>query len=278
MGRVSNRLIDREHLLTGIPTKRTNIIQVVARAFEILRCFDSSTDLLGNLDIAKRSGLPPSTVSRLAHTLTTMGQLTYFPRQLKYRLGPSAIAMGSAIMRAAPLSSLIKEELRNLSNQLNGSVGLLLPERFHLTYLEAASANGALGMNEKACGRVSYANTLAGSAYAAALEFTLGNAFLAHLARERPKDADCLYRKLDDNRQSLQKLGYITNRGLPDPGVSSIAATIWWSQFRTFVILALDLDATLYNDERIHSEAAPQLMLVRGNLQRLLDETDSGWN
>uniref|UniRef100_UPI0013CF456C helix-turn-helix domain-containing protein n=1 Tax=Escherichia coli TaxID=562 RepID=UPI0013CF456C len=46
------------------------VIQVVARAFDILRCFDEHNVRIGNMDIALRCGLPRSTVSRLTHTLT----------------------------------------------------------------------------------------------------------------------------------------------------------------------------------------------------------------
>src|SRR6266511_1172652 len=70
-----------------------DVIQVVSRAFDVLRCFEGHEARLGNLEISSRCGLPRSTVSRLTHTLTRMGQLVYLPRDQKYRIGPSAVAM-----------------------------------------------------------------------------------------------------------------------------------------------------------------------------------------
>ena len=52
-----------------------DVIQVVSRAFDILRCFEGHEAGLGEWEISSRCGLPRSTVSRLTHTLTRMGQL-----------------------------------------------------------------------------------------------------------------------------------------------------------------------------------------------------------
>ena len=76
------------------------VIQVVSRAFDVLRCFEGHEARLGNLEISNRCGLPRSTVSRLTHTLTRMGQLVYLPRDQKYRIGPSAVAMSTSMTGA----------------------------------------------------------------------------------------------------------------------------------------------------------------------------------
>ena len=72
------------------------VIQVVSRAFDILRCFESRCVHLGNREIADRCGLPRSTVSRLTFTLTRIGQLIYLPQEQKYALGPDAVARGAS--------------------------------------------------------------------------------------------------------------------------------------------------------------------------------------
>ncbi|WP_257170846.1 helix-turn-helix domain-containing protein, partial [Bradyrhizobium sp. SRS-191] len=90
MGRRSERLMMQDAPATG--AENDQVIQVVSRAFDILRCFDSRCARLGNRDIAERCGLPRSTVSRLTFTLTRIGQLIYLPQEQKYALGPDAIA------------------------------------------------------------------------------------------------------------------------------------------------------------------------------------------
>ena len=95
MGRRSEKLMAQER--PGVGTENRQVIQVVSRAFDILRCFESRSMRLGNREVADRSGLPRSTVSRLMFTLTRIGQLIYLPQEQKYALGPHAIALGASL-------------------------------------------------------------------------------------------------------------------------------------------------------------------------------------
>jgi hypothetical protein len=47
-------------------------VSAVARAFSILRCFEYGAKHLGNRDIARQTGLPKATVSRLTFTLASL--------------------------------------------------------------------------------------------------------------------------------------------------------------------------------------------------------------
>jgi len=62
-------------------------------------------------------------VSRLTHTLTRMGQLVYLPRDQKYRIGPSAVAMSTSMMRGLQLRNLIRLRLQDVAEQLPGTSG-----------------------------------------------------------------------------------------------------------------------------------------------------------
>ncbi|NEU98308.1 helix-turn-helix domain-containing protein [Bradyrhizobium sp. UFLA 03-164] len=79
-------------------TDNRRVIQVVSRAFDIVRCFEGRSIRLGNREIADRCGLPRSTVSRLTLTLTQIGQLIYLPQEQKYALGPHAAAPGAPLL------------------------------------------------------------------------------------------------------------------------------------------------------------------------------------
>ncbi|QOZ32899.1 hypothetical protein XH92_15475 [Bradyrhizobium sp. CCBAU 53421] len=83
-------------------TDNRRVIQVVSRAFDIVRCFEGRSIRLGNREIADRCGLPRSTVSRLTLTLTQIGQLIYLPQEQKYALGPHAAAPGAPLFAQSP--------------------------------------------------------------------------------------------------------------------------------------------------------------------------------
>ena len=185
MGRRSERL-SKQGMLASDLAGEGDVIQVVSRAFDVLRCFEGHEARLGNLEISSRCGLPRSTVSRLTHTLTRMGQLVYLPRDQKYRIGPSAVAMSTSMMKGLQLRNLIRLRLQDVADQLPGTVGFVIPDRYHLVYLEFARAANALGLHEGTGSRISMTSTAAGFAYTAALDTDVGDALIAEMEREIP--------------------------------------------------------------------------------------------
>ena len=52
-----------------------HFVTALARGLQVLRCFRSGEELLGNQQLAERCGLPKSTVTRLSYTPTRLGYL-----------------------------------------------------------------------------------------------------------------------------------------------------------------------------------------------------------
>src|SRR4051794_13744407 len=274
MGRRSERL-SKQGMLASDAAGETDVIQVVSRAFDVLRCFEGAEARLGNLEISNRCGLPRSTVSRLTHTLTRMGQLVYLPRDQKYRIGPSAVAMSTSMMRGLQLRNLIRLRLQDVAEELPGTVGFVIPDRFHLVYLEFARAANALGLHETTGSRIAMASTAAGHAYTAALDVEVGNALLTEMEREAPGDAKLLKPRIDGNREFLREHGYVAVCGLWSPHINGLAVPLWSPQYQTFVVVTIGLLAAMFDDARLHREVAPR-MLELGHSIRLLLEGAEG--
>src|SRR5262249_54738802 len=231
MGRRSERL-RRQGVLAG-DAAEGDVIQVVSRAFDVLRCFEGHEARLGNLELSNRCGLPRSTVSRLTHTLTRMGQLVYLPRDQKYRIGPSAVAMSSSLMKGLQLRNLIRQRLQDVAEQLPGTVGFVIPDRYHLVYFELARSASALGLHEVTGWRIWMASTAAGAAYTAALAPEVGDALIAEMERETPDAAKILKPRIAANREFLREHGYVTACGLWSPHINGVAVPLWSPQYQT---------------------------------------------
>jgi DNA-binding IclR family transcriptional regulator len=259
MGRRSERLSKRG-MLAGDSAGEGDVIQVVSRAFDVLRCFEGQEARLGNLEISNRCGLPRSTVSRLTHTLTRMGQLVYLPRDQKYRIGPSAVAMSTAMMRGLQLRNAIRLRLQEVAELLPGTVGFVIPDRFHLVYLEFGRAANALGLSSSTGTRIAMASTAAGHAYTAALDAEVGDALLAEMEREIPESARLLRPRLEANRRALREQGYVVACGMWSPHINGLAVPLWSPQYQTYVVVTIGLLSAMYDEERLHQEVAPRLL------------------
>jgi len=269
MGRRSERL-SRQGALAG-DAGEGDVIQVVSRAFDVLRCFEGHDSRLGNLEISNRCGLPRSTVSRLTHTLTRMGQLVYLPRDQKYRIGPSAVAMSASMMKGAQLRSMIRQRLQEVAEQLPGTVGFVVPDRFHLVYLQFARSATALGLHEGTGSRISMASTAAGAAYTAALAPEIGDAFIADMEREAPETAKILRPRIEANREMLRERGYVVACGLWSPHINGLAVPIWSPQYQTFVVITIGLLSAMYDEQRLHAEVAPLMLALGRSLGSLME-------
>ncbi|MDP3417245.1 IclR family transcriptional regulator [Falsiroseomonas sp.] len=89
----------------------------LARGLSVLRAFRMTDEGLSNAEIAQRTGLPKSTVSRLTFTLGQLGYLVQSPRDDRFRPGPTLVAVGH--VAAASLSFLVpaQELMRRLAEE-----------------------------------------------------------------------------------------------------------------------------------------------------------------
>lgn len=274
MGRRSERL-SRQGMLAGDLAGDGDVIQVVSRAFDVLRCFEGHEARLGNLEISNRCGLPRSTVSRLTHTLTRMGQLVYLPRDQKYRIGPSAVAMSTSMMKGLQLRNLIRLRLQDVAEQLPGTVGFVIPDRFHLVYLEYARAANALGLHESTGSRIAIASTAAGHAYTAALDPNVADALVAEMEREIPEGAKLLKPRIEPNRVLLRERGYVVACGLWSPHINGLAVPLWSPQYQTFVVVTIGLLSAMFDEKRLHREVAPPMLQLSAAVGSLIEGADS---
>jgi DNA-binding IclR family transcriptional regulator len=270
MGRRSERL-SRQGMLASDLAGESDVIQVVSRAFDVLRCFEGHEARLGNLEISNRCGLPRSTVSRLTHTLTRMGQLVYLPRDQKYRIGPSAVAMSTSMMKGLQLRNLIRLRLQDIAEQLPGTVGFVIPDRFHLVYLEYARSANALGLHEVTGSRISMATTAAGHAYTAALAPEVGDALLNEMDREMPDGARMLRPRIENNRNFLREHGYVVACGLWSPHINGVAVPLWSPQYQTFVVVTIGLLSAMFDEKRLHNEVGPPMIQLGAAVGALLE-------
>lgn len=60
--------------------KDRQFVTALARGLELLRCFTPSESVLGNQELARKTGLPKPTITRMTHTLTRLGYLKYLPQ------------------------------------------------------------------------------------------------------------------------------------------------------------------------------------------------------
>lgn len=150
---------------TGVSQNRS-----LERGLEILRAFKPGTDLLGNGELAERTGLSAATVSRLTQTLVTSGFLEHDRRARAYRLAAPVLSLGHAMRAASPVLRAATPLMRDLSVKLRMNVGLASADRAEMVYLESIRYNRRASLRTIVAGqRVPIELTSLGRAYLATL-------------------------------------------------------------------------------------------------------------
>lgn len=146
-----------------------HFVSALARGLRVLSGFRSGGELLGNHEIARRSNLPKSTVSRLTYTLTKLGYLNYVEEAAKYQLGTATLALGSAMLARLDVRHLARPMMRELAEFSRSMVSLGVRERLSMIYIENCRSQSALTLSLDVGSRIPLGTTAMGRAYLAAL-------------------------------------------------------------------------------------------------------------
>src|SRR5580765_7411646 len=107
------------------------------RGMEILRAFRPGSDLHGNGELAERTGLSRSTVSRLAQTLVDCGMLERDRGSRAYRLAAPVLGLAHAMRTGSPVLAAVRPQMLKEAERHRINVGLAVADRDEMIYLES---------------------------------------------------------------------------------------------------------------------------------------------
>ena len=158
-------------------------VVALARGLEVLRAFTPSEGLLGNQEIAARTGLAKATVSRLTYTLTTLGYLAHIDRLEKYQLAPGALAIGYSTLANMRIRQVAKPHMQALANYTGASVALGTRDRLNAIYIEFCRGKSATMLRLDVGARIPLATTAMGRALLAGTPVKDQQRLLRQIAR-----------------------------------------------------------------------------------------------
>lgn len=99
----------------------------VDRAIAVLHTLAEAPGDLGNNEISRRTGVNPSTVSRLLATLATDELVTRVADTGRFRLGPRLVELGNAALARIDLRQLCRPHLEALTEKTGETATLSVP-------------------------------------------------------------------------------------------------------------------------------------------------------
>lgn len=203
-----------------------NTSQSLERGLMVLELLDAAPAPLGVREIARQLDLSTTIVQRLVNTLAAYKYLEQASETRRYRIGPRALGLGSALLRHDKLISGANAELQQLATEgLSGFLGVLRGVR--AVYLLAVQGRGPIAVRAIP-GEMAYLHSTAmGKILLAAMDDAQVSELLAD--QPLPKLTDKTIHQLPALLADLgevRRLGYATSIEENLPGVLSVGAPI----------------------------------------------------
>lgn len=241
-----------------------HFVTALARGLDVLSSFRSGEKMLGNQELADRTRLPKSTISRLTYTLTKLGYLQYDDEAGKYRLGTASLALGSAMLSKLDIRQYARPYMQELADFSHATVSLGMRDRLSMIYVENCRSQAALTLRLDVGARIPIALTAMGRAYLAETSSSERNDILERVREldetKWPAIRDGVMRSIEEYRT----LGCCTSFGDWQPDVNAIAMAFRPSSGAN--ILSINCGGPRFN-------ISPEFLLdeVRPRLRDLID-------
>ncbi|GAA5235476.1 IclR family transcriptional regulator [Verticiella sediminum] len=192
-------------------------VRTLARGLALLRCFRPGERWLGNNELAERSGLSRTAVSRFTYTLGRLGYLSYAPKRNKYALGTALLVTTFPMLANLAVRRIARPYMQELANQVRGVVSLGVRHGMGMLYVESCACSTAripvvVGIGS----RVPLARTAMGRAHLAGLSEIERAMLLREMAAHYPEQWAELAERIRLALVQYGKVGYCVS----EPGLA----------------------------------------------------------
>ncbi|WP_192805182.1 IclR family transcriptional regulator [Noviherbaspirillum aerium] len=258
--------------MSVLSMKRTRLEQPpqnrsLERGVEILRAFRPGASLLGNGELAERTGLSRATVSRLTQTLVGTGLLEYDRSRRAYRLAAPVLSFAHAMRSGSPVLQAVGPMMRAIAERKKINVGLAVADREEMVYLESVRYNRKPTLRNVVAGqRVPMELTSLGRAYLAAAPEADRKALLLQFKGRRPTGWRSLEREIVQAIESVRRHGYCVASWQPE--VVALATPIVVEGHPVYVLNVSV--STQLAPEMISNELSDQLMDLAARVRQAI--------
>jgi DNA-binding IclR family transcriptional regulator len=247
--------------------KDRQFVTALARGLEILRCFRPGEAYLTNSEMAKRTGMPKPTISRLTYTLTKLGYLTYSADQGRYQLGAPVLALGYTLLANLDVRKLARPAMQELAEYAQCSVAIGIRDRLHMVYVEACRGSAAVTLRRDAGSRIPLATTAMGKAYLCGLPQTDRDFLMDHIRLTADTNWPKIKTDIEQGFKDYQDRGFVLSSGLWDANISAVGVPLLDPDIARTMAFNCGGPAFLLPYEKLVEDLGPRLVQLVRNVE-----------
>ena len=245
-------------------------ITALARGLDVLGAFRPNDPALSNQELAKRTGLPRPTISRITYTLTELGYLTYDERFGCYELGGGAMVLGHVARANFNALERIRPLMARLAEFSNANVGIGARDRLNMVYLDAVHGPSRVALRFEIGSQVPLFLTAMGRAYLAATSKEEADALIRQV-RSQHKEMDSeAARIVETARAEYERLGFISSAGDWHDDIHGVAVPFHAPELGGVLAINVGAPAYLMPKSRMMTEVGPALVRTTAEIVEAL--------
>ncbi|WP_298839650.1 helix-turn-helix domain-containing protein [uncultured Roseobacter sp.] len=154
--------------MSASPSDR-KFANTLARGLGVLQALAVSGEPLTHAGIARATGLPKPTVSRLTYTLCTLGYLSHPERNGPFYPGPAAVILGAASGLSVPFIPQVSGQMQRLAEETGTLCTIALAHDRQMVLTHTWQPAGGMVLRVRDGHRIPLLGTSSGQAWVAAL-------------------------------------------------------------------------------------------------------------
>ncbi|MEH6402194.1 MAG: IclR family transcriptional regulator [Sneathiella sp.] len=245
--------------------KDRHFVTSLARGLGILRAFKPGEGAVGNNELAKRTALPRSTVSRLTSTLVQLGYLIHREDIGRYEPSPAVLSLGYAVLANSRIRLCACPAMREMARQTGYSVALGAREKLNMLYVEAVRGAVSSTLVLDVGSYIPMATTSMGRAFLCALKDEERDFLLDNIRRHAGSDWDRIKLGFEVAHKEYTDYGFCVSAGEWQRATYAVGVPIKDNNNGDIMAFNCGGSAYLVSEEKLREEIGPQLVaLARG--------------
>ncbi len=252
------------------PERGRQFVTALARGLEVLRCFGPGDRHLGNQEIARRTGLPKPTISRLTYTLTDLGYLRHAEAENKYALGNAVFGLGLAALGQMDVRRIARPLMQALAEHTQASVNLGVRDGLGMIYIDTYRNAASFTVQLDVGSRIPLATTSMGRAYLAALPERARKALLDEIRAGDPDRWPDVKKGIDHAVREHAGKGFCLSLGDWRREVHAVAAPLVPPDGSDVLVFSCSGAPFQLDREKLERDIGPRLLTLVGNVRSAL--------
>lgn len=249
----------------GAEDSSGQFVTALARGLELMRCFTPRDNVLGNQDLARMTGLPKPTVTRLTNTLMRLGCLKREVHSGKYQLDVGVLGFGYAMLSNLSIRAVAHPLMEELANHAQAAVAMASRDRLQMVYLDVVQGQGNTTMRRQIGSYLPLAQSSVGRACLAAMPETEREFLLDHIRQRESDQWPSIRKGLDRAFRDFTDYGFCLSIGEWHRDVNSVAVPLLHPQYG---LLTFNCGGPSFQltRERLMDDIGPRLINMVNNI------------